>query len=93
MKNLWILCFLLISFGINAQTTFSKDAWGNTVEKDEYGRTLSTYSKDPWGNTVKKDEYGRTISTFSQDAWAIRWRKTIWGGQNQLIPKMPGEIR
>ncbi|MBT3621221.1 MAG: hypothetical protein HN535_00500 [Flavobacteriales bacterium] len=47
--------------------TYSKDWQGNTVEKDEYGNTISTYSKDWQGNTVKKDASGNTQSTYSKD--------------------------
>jgi hypothetical protein len=59
--------FLLITFISFSQVTYSKDVFGNTVAKDQYGNVISTYSKDVFGNTVEKDQYGNTKSTQSKD--------------------------
>lgn len=70
MKKITLLlilfCFYTISYG---QITYSKDAYGNTVAKDQYGNVISTYSEDARGNTVKKDQSGNVQGTYSKDAY------------------------
>lgn len=69
-KMVFIFAFAMIAnYGFSQTTTYSKDAWGNTVAKDKNGRTQSTYSKDAWGNTVEKDKNGKTKGTYTKDAW------------------------
>lgn len=61
-----LFCFYTISYG---QITYSKDAYGNTVAKDQYGNVISTYSEDARGNTVKKDQSGNVKGTYSKNAY------------------------
>ena len=51
-KIIFSLTLLLVTVAGYSQTTYSKDAWGNTVQKDQYGNQQGTYSKDAWGNTI-----------------------------------------
>lgn len=52
MKYLIItISFLLLSTnGFAQSTTYSKDAFGHTVEKDEYGNVKATYSTNASGD-------------------------------------------
>jgi len=69
-KNILMLICVTASGMIYGQSAiFSKDAWGNTVQTDQYGNTQSIYSKDAWGNTVQTDQYGNKQGTYSKDAW------------------------
>jgi hypothetical protein len=56
-KLIFTLTFLFVAVVGFSQVTYSKDIYGNTVAKDQYGNTISTYSKDIYGNTVQKDQY------------------------------------
>ena len=58
---------ILISTGCFAQSTYSRDPYGNLVQRDQYGNTQSTTSRDPYGNLVQRDQYGNTQSTTSRD--------------------------
>jgi hypothetical protein len=56
-KNILMLICVTASGMIYGQSAiFSKDAWGNTVQTDQYGNKQGTYSKDAWGNTIYQED-------------------------------------
>jgi hypothetical protein len=69
MRNMSLLVSIFFWTTIFGQITYSKDAWGNTIAKDQTGRTIATYSEDAWGNTEKKDKNGNVEGKYSKDAW------------------------
>jgi hypothetical protein len=79
--------FLLITFISFSQVTYSKDVFGNTVAKDQYGNVISTYSKDVFGNTVEKDQYGNTKSTQSKDVFGNTVEKDRYGNTQATYSK------
>ena len=68
-KNILTFLFLLFGFLNIYSQQLSKDTFGNTVRKDNYGNILSIYSKDTFGNIVEKDQYGNTVATYSVDTF------------------------
>ncbi len=69
MKEKMIFLFSFCELYVFSQITYSKDTFGNTVQKDEYGKIQSTYSKGTFSNTVKKGEYRNIQGTYSKDAF------------------------
>lgn len=66
ITSLLLIFISTISFG---QITYSKDAWGKTIAKDQTGKVIATYSEDAWGNTIKKDQNGNVEGKYSKDAF------------------------
>lgn len=62
-----------------AKHTYEKDIFGNTVIKDESGRTVQSVGKDIFGNTVVKDASGRTVQTIGEDIFGNTVVKDAYG--------------
>ncbi len=70
MKNLlFALSFSFFVITGFSQITYFKDAFGNSVTKDQCDSTISTFSKDALVNTFEKDQFGNTKQTQSQDIY------------------------
>ncbi len=65
MKRFILLLALALATTVFSRVTYSKDTFGNTVKRDQYGNTISTYSKEAFGNTVLRDEYSNAEATYS----------------------------
>ena len=51
-----LICVTASGMIYGQSAIFSKDAWGNTVQTDQYGNKQGTYSKDAWGNTIYQED-------------------------------------
>jgi len=69
------------------QTTYSTNALGQTVERDQFGNTKAVYSKDALGNTVKRDAFGNTQATYRQDALGRTVERDAYGNTTATYSK------
>ena len=68
MKNILFTLALLISFSSFGQNIiYSKDYFGKTVVKDQYGNIMATGQEDYLGAFVWKDKYGNIIKKETFD--------------------------
>lgn len=84
MRKITSILLIFISTITFGQITYSKDAWGKTIAKDQTGKVIATYSEDAWGNTIKKDQNGNVEGKYSKDAFG----NTVYKPENTSNTKI-----
>lgn len=84
MRKITAILLIFISTISFGQITYSKDAWGKTIAKDQTGKVIATYSEDAWGNTIKKDQNGNIEGKYSKDAFG----NTVYKPENTSNTKI-----